>query len=167
MTEIGAIWRRLRQHHGLEHATITLLSRRLKEASFFARSDLAGFTVFGEVDTALLRQTVEEALARLQAGERALAVHPNCGTNVATAGMLAGVAALLAGGGQKRSFWWERLPSAVLAATLALLAAAPVGHWLQEHVTTSGRVEDLRVAAVERVSDGPVVAHRVTFTARE
>jgi hypothetical protein len=161
------MWRRLRQHHGLEHATITLLSRRMRDASLFARSDLTGFTVFGAVDTALLRQAVEEALARLQAGERTLAVHPNCGTNVATAGVLAGVAALLAGGGQKRSFWWERLPSAVLAATLALLAAAPVGRWLQEHITTSSQVEDLRLAAIERVSDGPVVAHRVTFTARE
>ncbi len=159
------MWQRLRQHHGLEHATVTLLSRHLKDTSLLARSDLAGFTIFGAVDADLLRATVEEALARLQAGERALAVHPHCGTNVATAGILAGVAALLAGSGQKRSFWWERLPSAVLAATVAILAAGPIGHWLQEHITTSSQVQGWRIARIERVSDEPVVAYRITFTA--
>ncbi|MCX7668802.1 MAG: DUF6391 domain-containing protein, partial [Anaerolineae bacterium] len=84
------MWQRLRQHHGLEHATVTLLSQRLKDTPLCARSDLTGFTIFGEVDTDLLRRTVEEALARLQAGEQTLAVHPNCGTNVAAAGILAG-----------------------------------------------------------------------------
>lgn len=160
------MWQRLRQHHGLEHATVTLLSRRLHDTSLVARSDLTGFTVFGAVDTDLLRETVEEALARLQAGEQTLAVHPNCGTNVATAGILAGVAALLAGSGRRRSFWWDRLPSAILAATVAILAAAPIGRWLQENVTTSSRVQGLRLAGIERVSDEPVVAHRITFAPR-
>lgn len=167
MEGINTMWQRLRQHHGLEHATVTLLSRRLHDTSLVARSDLTGFTIFGAVDTDLLRQTVEEALARLQAGEQTLAVHPNCGTNVATAGILAGVAALLAGSGHKRSFWWDRLPSAILAATVAILAAAPIGRWLQENVTTSCRVQGLRLAGIERIGDDPVVAHRVTFAPAE
>ena len=42
--------RRLRQHHGIEHATVTLLSRRLPGTFIAARSDLQGFIVFGDVD---------------------------------------------------------------------------------------------------------------------
>ena len=158
---------RIRQHHGIEHATVTLLSQRIKGVQLVARSDFAGFTVFGQVDTAALAAAAGEAVARLQAGERDLTIHPNCGTNLAAAGILSGVAAFVAGSGQRRSLWWERLPSAILAATLALLAAPSVGRWLQEHVTTSSQVAGLRIAGVARLPDGPIIAHRVTITTTE
>jgi hypothetical protein len=120
----------LRQHHSLEHATITLLSQRLPGIQLVARSDLSGFIVFGNVDTGILASASEEALARLQAGETGLAVHPNCGTNLVTAGVLSGIAAFVATAGRSRS-WADRLPSAVLAATLALIAAVPAGRCAQ------------------------------------
>jgi hypothetical protein len=154
---------RLRQHHGIEHATITLLTRRVPLAQVVARSDFVGFLVYGDVDAGVLRAVAEEALARLQRGERSLAVHPNCGTNLAAAGVLTGAGALLAGSGQRRSLWWDRLPSAILAATLALLIAGPLGRWLQENVTTSPEVAGLRIADVVRLKGGPVPGHRVTI----
>lgn len=158
---------RLRQHHGIEHATVTLLTRHLPGVQVVARSDFGGFIVYGDLDTAVLRGVAEDALARLQAGDRNLAVHPNCGTNLATAGVLTGVAALLAGSGQKRSFWWERLPSAILAAILALLIAPSVGRWLQENVTTSADARDLRIASVVPVNGIPGKAHRVAIEGQE
>jgi hypothetical protein len=161
------VFDRIRQHHGIEHATVTLLSQRIKGVQIVARSDFDGFTVFGEVDTQVLTAAAGDALARLQAGERDLTIHPNCGTNLAAAGILSGVAAFVAGSGQRRSLWWERLPSAILAATLALLAAPPVGRWLQEHVTTSSQVAGLRIARVERIGSGSVVAHRVIIAPAE
>lgn len=153
---------RIRQHHGLEHATITLLSRRLPGTQLFARSDLRGFIVVGELETTALAAAADEALARLQAGESRLAIHPNCGTNLVTAGILSGLAAFVATSGRSRSFA-DRLPSAVLAATLALLAAAPAGRWAQENLTTSPHLAGARIAAVTRLSGGPVVRHRVSI----
>lgn len=159
--DFAAATRRLRQHHGIEHATVTVLSQHLPGIHIVARSDFSGFVVYGNVDTSALRVAAEDALARLQRGERRLAVQPHCGTNFATAGVLTGVAALLAGSGARRSFWWERLPSAILAATLALFIAAPLGRWLQENVTTSGEVDGLCIASVEPVTGLPFVTHRV------
>ena len=156
------ILHRLRQHHGIEHATMSLLSRRTPGIQLAARSDFEGFSVFGEVDTAALRAAAEEALARLQAGQADLAVHPNCGTNLVTAGTLAGVAAFVAGSGRQRSAW-DRLPSAILAATLAMIAAVPLGRLMQEHVTTSPDVADLRLIEVARLNGGPVMRHRVVI----
>ncbi|MCX6029657.1 MAG: DUF6391 domain-containing protein [Chloroflexi bacterium] len=156
------ILHRLRQHHGIEHATMTVLSRKVPGIQLAARSDFEGFTVFGVVDTATLRAAAEEALARLQAGQAELAVHPNCGTNLVTAGTLAGVAAFMAGSGRQRSAW-DRLPSAILGATLAMIAAVPLGRWMQAKVTTSPHVAGLRIVDVARLNGGPVMRHRVVI----
>jgi hypothetical protein len=152
----------LRQHHGIEHATIAVLTRRCPGIQLVARSDLGGFIVLGEVETTTLAAAAREALARLQGGEKDLAVHPNCGTNLVTAGILSGAAALAAGSGRNRSNW-DRLPAAILGATLALIAALPLGRWAQKHLTTSGEVAGLRIADVMLLPGGPVTRHRVTI----
>jgi hypothetical protein len=149
----------LRQNHAIEHATVTLLSQRVPGVSLVGRSDLQGFILFGDVDTGVVEQASAEALARLQAGESGLAVHPNCGTNLVTAGMLSGLAATLAVSGRNRT-WADRIPASLLAATLALIVAVPAGRWMQENVTTSPHVEGLRITGVVKQT-GPVTRHRV------
>jgi hypothetical protein len=152
----------VRQHHGIEHATITLLTRQSPHLRLVARSDPTGFIVYGDVDTQTLRAATEEALLRLNGGESALAVHPNCGTNLVVAGALSGVAAMLAGSGSKRSVG-ERLPSAIIAAIAALAVAPTLGRWAQEHLTTSAHVQGLRVVSVTRHDRGLVLRHRVVI----
>jgi len=154
----------LRQHQAIEHATMTLLSQRVSGVQLVARSDLQGFILYGDVDTGTLKATAEEALARLQHGQSGLALHPNCGTNLVAAGVLSGLAALAASGGQRRSLW-ERVPSAVLGATVALVVAMPLGRWLQAHVTTSAQVHGLRIVSVTGIGGSAIERHRVTIAA--
>jgi len=161
---LRALAQRVRQHHAIEHATVTLLSQRRPGIPIIAHSDADGFVLYGDTDAALLQATVSEALARLRSGETGLAIHPNCGTNLATAGILCGAAALLASHDARRSFWWERLPSAITAALLALFLAAPLGRWLQQNVTTSSDVSDRHRVAVERLDRGSATAFRVRIT---
>src|SRR3954463_10192367 len=87
--------RRTRRNHGLEHATITILSQRVKNLKMAGRSDSGGFVLLGEAPTEQIEASVQEALRRLRGGERALAVHPNCGTNLLTTGFMTTVAAML------------------------------------------------------------------------
>jgi hypothetical protein len=138
---------------------VTLLSRRIPGVSIVGRSDLRGFILFGDLQTQAIEDAAAEAVSRLQAGEAGLAVHPNCGTNLVTAGMLSGLAATLAVSGRNRS-WGDRIPASLLAATLALIVAVPAGRWVQENVTTSPHVEGLRITGVVR-QGGPVTRHRV------
>lgn len=152
--------RRLRQHHSIEHATVTLLSRRLPGVFIAARSDRLGFIVFGDVAEAALRPAVEEALDRLLNGERQLAFHANCGTNLAVAGMMSGAAAWLLSSGRRRP-WWDRLAGAILGATLASLVAPPAGRWVQENVTTSCDMAGVRVGEIVRLGGGQVTRYRV------
>lgn len=155
--------RRVRQNHAVEHATITMLMARHRSLPLVGgRSNHRGYYVFGAVETEQLAAAARDALVRLQRGEAELAIHPNCGTNLVTAGVFSGIGALALASGRGRS-WWDRAPSAVLGATLALLLAMPAGRWMQENVTTDAGVTGLRIAGVTRHANGPMIRHRVAI----
>jgi hypothetical protein len=151
--------RRTRRNHGLEHATIHMLSARYHGRPLAGRSTPSGFYIYGEVSADDIASAAEEALRRMRNGEQHLAVHPGCGTNYLTAGVFAGLAAFAALSGQSRNRW-ERLPNAMMAATLALIASAPVGPLLQARVTTLGEMGDLEILSVRKLP-GRMLAHFV------
>ena len=76
-------WERTKRNHGLEHGTITLLLSGVKAPQPMAGySTPAGFLVVGSLATDAVRESAEEALRRMKAGEAELAVSPFCGTNI-------------------------------------------------------------------------------------
>lgn len=154
---------RIRRNHGLEHATIHVLTRRKPGRRLAGHSDAGGFWIVGEASSEEVAEAVHEALSRLRRGERQLAVHPNCGTNLVTAGIAAGLAgamAMIGVGGRKRDKL-ERLPLAATLATVALMAAQPLGTRVQERVTTSGEPGALEVVEIRRSQRGRMTAHRI------
>jgi len=162
---LHSLMERLRQNHAVEHATIHLLSRRFPSLRLVGHTTASGFLLYGRVSTEAVVETVLEALDRLRRGESDLAIHPNCGTNVVVGGVLAGLAAWLATSGRRRSFW-EQVPSALLASTAALMIAQPLGMLLQERITTSPTVGDLRLREVVSGHWGRTMAHRVELARR-
>lgn len=161
--ETGFI-RRVRQHHAVEHATITILMARNPGLPLVGgRSDHRGFYVYGPVQTPMLATAVQEALRRLKSGEARLAIHPNCGTNLVTAGTMAGVAALTAAGiaRYRRAGLLDQIPAAILAATGAVVASRPIGTRLQRQVTTRADVADLEMGEITRRELGRLVLHFV------
>jgi hypothetical protein len=155
--------RRIRRNHGLEHATLHVLTRRFPRRAFAGHSDLGGFWIAGDVATPDLQEAVNEALQRLRNGERSLAIHPNCGTNFVTAGTLAGLAgaSVMLGARPGLRDKLERLPLAAVLATLALIASQPLGMFLQANLTTSGDPGDLRVLEIRPKKSGRLRTHRV------
>ena len=162
LLNVSPLWR-VRRNHGLEHATLHILGRRFPHTGFGGFSDLRGFWIVGDVSADDLQSAVDEALQRLCNGEENLALHPNCGTNFAAAGLLAGFAAFLGMMGSGRRFRdkLERLPLVVTLATLALIIAQPLGMLLQQRVTTSGRPESLEVVNIASSRFGRAWLHRV------
>jgi hypothetical protein len=154
---------RIRRNHGLEHATLHILAQRHPKAGMAGHSDTGGFWIIADVPIEEIYDSVEGALARLRAGEENLAIHSNCGTNFATAGILAGLAGGLAmlGVGARTRDKIERLPLAILMATAALILAQPLGFLLQERVTTSGRPGNLRVVEIVASQRSRFKAYRV------
>jgi hypothetical protein len=152
---------RLRRNHAVEHATMHLLAQRQPYLNAVARTSLDGFYLYGSVDTKTLADTTTEALGRLQAGQTELAIHPRCGTNLVVAGLLAGLATFVVVGRSRARL--SNLPRFLLAATLAVVVAQPLGLLVQEQITTSAEVAGVRVAQVTRQGVGRLMIHRVSL----
>lgn len=150
----------VRQNHALEHATIHVLTRRQPYTRIVGRSTLTGFFIYGPFATEVVDSAASEALSRLQRGEAHLAVHPRCGTNLAVTSILAGTAAFGATLGRPRSKL-DRLPLALMAATVAAIIAQPLAHRIQEEITTTPEVDGLYIAGVTRQEHGSLIAHKV------
>lgn len=161
MRRIASLLERLRKNHALEHATIHVLSQRHLNLHLLGRTDFWGFTLLGNVPTEEVASAALEALQRLQRGESELAVHPRCGTNLATSAILAGFSSFIAMSGQPRSRW-EKLPRVLLATMGALLVAQPLGLLAQQHITTTPSLEGVRLGIVLRQERGRQMSHRVT-----
>jgi hypothetical protein len=147
------VFDRIRRNHGLEHATIHMLSARFPRTPIAGRADHNGFLILGRLPTAAVTESAEEAVARLRAGEAHLAIHPNCGTNFLTGAVLAGAASYLSLLGGRSTDWrnrLERLPFAILATVFALIVAQPLGAAAQRHLTTSSQIGKLEVIEVRR-----------------
>ncbi len=122
------------------------------------RASLDGFYIYGDVSAEKISECAAEGLARLKQGESHLAVSPLCGTNLAVAGILAGLASLLAVGSRRR---FERMPSVLTAAVLAVVGAQPVGRLIQKHVTTSTDLDGLEIVDVTPVGRHLIPLHKV------
>ncbi len=151
---------RVRRNHALEHATIHVLSEKHRPLTVVGRSTFSGYYIYGDLTTEMVIEAAQEAYARLRAGEHLLAIHPNCGTNLVTAGSLAGLATFaVLGNSKKRRL--ELLPNALLAATAALILARPIGPRLQAHVTTLADLGDLTLKSVRREERRSLIVHFV------
>lgn len=138
---------RIRRNHALEHAAISVVTERHSTVFLRGRSNRRGFYIYGPIATDELRSAIDDALCRLNGGERSLAIHPRCGTNLAVAGILSGLAATLASSAGARR---NRLPFAILASIGALVVAPDIGDAVQRHATTRADLAGLRVLRVER-----------------
>jgi hypothetical protein len=139
----------VRRNHALEHATVQLLIARLgPELRLVGRASGDGFRLYGYVPAQALAECTREALNRLQRGEAHWAVTPLCGTNLATAGILASLATLLVASRTK-----EKVANGIAAGIAAVTVAQPLGRIIQEKLTTSPDLADTELVAIESRAD--------------
>ncbi len=154
---------RVRRNHALEHATLQVLAEKKPGIHLAGYSTFNGFWVLGQVDIEDLQRAIEEAQQRLRGGERRLAIHPNCGTNFAFAGLMAGAAAWLAmlGSGDSLRRKLDRLPLVTSLVTLVLILTYPLGARIQEKVTTDANLGDLHVVRIDCFEQQTMPMHRI------
>ncbi|MDX1414310.1 MAG: DUF6391 domain-containing protein [Candidatus Promineifilaceae bacterium] len=161
---------RVRRNHGLEHATIHVLSEKYRGFSAQGNSDHRGFSlnVYGNIKEDQVKGAVVEAYQRMKDGEHELAVHPNCGTALLTTATLAALAAQTVFGleyrrqgekGNLASVLFNALPSAILMVVLSIIVSRPLGLQLQSRFTTEGDLGTLEITDISAVS--PSFATRI------
>lgn len=139
----------IRKNHALEHATIHVLSTKHPGISFAGYSIHKGFWVLGKTDIQTIQDAVEIAYARLAHGEKKLAVHPNCGTNLAMAGLCCAVGSLIAtAGADSRKERISRLSSLTLAGVAGTYFGKPLGMKVQKYLTTDPDVKNINIVSI-------------------
>jgi hypothetical protein len=152
-----------RRNHALEHATIHILSQVFPGRAMAGHSNPTGFFLLGDLPTEQVRQAVSEALARLQNGEKELAIHEGCGTNYVVTGGLAALFAFVGMSGTRSNRErLERLPLVMLLSILAFIIGQPLGPALQKQVTTDPDPGDMLIVDVYAVARN---VHRVVTRA--
>jgi hypothetical protein len=140
--------RRIRRNHGLEHATIHMLSRRVRGLKVAGYSTHEGFILVGNPNTNEVAAAANDALTRMKRGESGLAIHPNCGTNLFTTTVLTTLAAAAGTASKRRGT--DRLSLTFVLVMLALVIGQPLGLLLQKHFTTNGVPGDLEIEHISR-----------------
>jgi hypothetical protein len=148
-----------RRNHALEHATIHLLARNHPGQRLAGHSNPTGFFLLGNVETQAVWVAATEAQERLRTGESGLAIHPGCGTNLATTAFLAGIFAWIPLRGTKSPLWrLFLLPIAVIFAIFGYSLSRPLGPWLQKYITTEADLGSLQIIDIIPIRQG---VHRV------
>ena len=141
----------LRRNHALEHATIAVMMEKEPGRRFNGFSTDDGFFVQGVRSTGEVDSAAREALRRLRAGEKKLAVHRNCGTTIVAANLLAAVFFLVAVG-VGLYLGWDIYLLILGGVVLSLILRVPLSLFLQRFVTTNADLSNAEVGWVEPAS---------------
>ena len=154
--------KRTRQNHGLEHGTITVLLENGVSPPLAGNATPGGFFVYGSISTEDVASAADEALRRLQAGNRELAVSPHCGTNLVIGALLAGVVSGIIFGRSESRLW--RLPLVAGAILGTMLLGRPLGMMVQRRFTTLAILAGVEITGIRRFKLGKYTVHWVRTT---
>jgi uncharacterized protein DUF6391 len=151
-----------RRNHALEHATLHVLAAKFPNQPMAGHSNPTGFFILGDFPMEDVQSAATQALRRLRAGERDLAIHAGCGTNLATTALVAGTLAWFVLRGARSVFGRiVRLPFAIALAAVGVLVSQPLGPIIQQRLTTEADMGGLQVVEVRPSLRGRLTAHRV------
>lgn len=151
-----------RRNHAVEHATLHMLATKYPKRNMAGHSNPTGFFILGDFPMDDIAWAVNQAMTRLRAGERQLAIHAGCGTNFATATLLSATLAWFVLRGAKSTFGRIlRAPFAMTFALFGLVLSQPLGPVIQQKITTEAELGNLQLVEIRQTMRGRVTAHRV------
>ncbi len=132
----------VRKNHALEHATANVLEEKYGVKWVAGMAFKNGFKLYGQLpDPVMLIEAAQEGLARLQHGEKHLALHPRCGTALIIGQFLFALLFVI------MFFFMEyfSLTGILFVFAMAILLHKPLGMLTQKYLTTSTDVEDMHI----------------------
>ena len=139
----------VRKNHALEHATIHVLEE-LVPLKLSGVSNPNGFIIQGISDPYLVLHAAQEAKRRLLSGEKELAVHPRCGTTTVVTGLVFAVLFIVF----SVVFGLFSFVNLMLSLLLGAILGSVLSPWVQRHITTDWRVDDVEIEKAELIVHG-------------
>ncbi len=140
----------IRKNHALEHAVVHVLEKKFSHCALAGYSINKGFWVIGKLAIQDVQEAVDAAYARLAHGEKDLAIHQGCGTNLAATGLAVSLGSLLTmAGTRSEKERLSRLSSLILVTTACLQLSKPLGVMLQRNVTTDPDMTGLSIRGID------------------
>lgn len=122
-------------------------------------SNPTGFYLMGNFTKQDIQEAADEAMQRIRSGEKELAIHEGCGTNIATSTLLPAIMAFVPMSRAKSNLWrFLLIPFAIVLAVGGYFLSRPMGPWLQKNVTTEAELGDMRIVDIIPVRRG---LHRI------
>jgi hypothetical protein len=143
----------LRRNHALEHATISVMMEREPGRKLNGFSTDEGFFVQGVRSLEEVESAAREAIRRLRAGEKRLAIHRNCGTTIVAANLLTAIF-FLASIAVGLYLGWPLYLLILGAVIFAFALRVPLSLLLQRFVTTDADLTNAEVGWVEPANPG-------------
>ena len=153
-----------RRNHSLEHATLQVLAEKYHNLRMSGVSFAGGFYLNVDLPTDIVTRAALEAERRLKAGERQLAVHPHCGTNLVVPATVAASFAWLTWliTRKRKQPGLVQVVLAALAAVPAFFLARPLGPIVQQKVMTSADIGDTSIRQVVSMRYGNTYFHKIS-----
>ena len=158
-TRLIGLLREIRCQHGREHATVAVLLERGLRPPLAGNATPGGFFIYSRASTEEVQSAAEEALRRLQAGRRHLAVSPYCGTNILVAALIALLISSVLRGRSKSVL--KGVSSLTLGIMGAMVLRRRAGELVQQHLTTLPDSDGVSVRQVKGFRIGGVTVHWV------
>ncbi len=144
-----------RRNHSVEHATLHILARKYPKMTMGGHSNPTGFYLMGGFSKEEIQEAADEAMRRIRAGEKELAIHEGCGTNIATSTLLPAMFAFVPMQQARSNIWRVFLiPFAIGLAVIGYFLSKPLGPWLQRNVTTEANLGNMRIVDIIPVRKG-------------
>ena len=122
-------------------------------------SNPTGFYLMGNFNKDDIQEAADEAMHRIRAGEKGLAIHEGCGTNIATSTLLPATLAFVPMSRARSNVWrFLLIPFAIGLAVAGYVVSKPLGPWLQKNVTTEADLGNMRIVEIIPVRKG---LHRI------
>ncbi len=139
----------IRKNHALEHASIHVLETKYHKKMLSGYSIYNGFFLIGQLTIQEAQDAADLALARLQHGEKHLAIHPGCGTNLAVTGFCTALGAMITmAGANSRKERWNRFSTLVSMSSAMVMISKPLGIKAQKYITTDADLSGLRIIGI-------------------
>ena len=151
--------REIREQHGREHATVSILLSRGTKGPIAGNALPGGFLIYSRESKESVRSAAIEAVERLRIGEHSLAVTQHCGTNILVSAALTVIVSAVIVRGSKS--WIRRIQGMTTGLVVARITSRPIGIWLQRHATTLPYSEDTEGKAVRGFRAGPVTVFHI------